>query len=262
MSDNLTSTPAPDSEQELQRPENTGSAYDHFFSSICPNCRYKNDCHDLMQQNVEYAQAYWWFSHHVDLQDKTICLMTDDISLLRHLLTQNGIELPPTAVSSDDYRLHFRHIPDPRFYNRPNPADPADTSLLQEINLSTARGLFCGDADASDARFPDPFPADCGDCDSLFQCYQLIDSLVQDILSLEEEMVNWRHALVRHLALPDARDLQSDIFDNLAQRRYDDPAYQKYLRIFHYDADPMESDEHVRKLHRLAHGTDEDSVNL
>lgn len=108
----------------------------------------------------------------------------------------------------------------------------------------------------------EPFPSDCEGCDSLFQCYSLIDSLVRDILTLEEEMVNWRHALVRHLDEADAQNLQSDIFDYLAQRHYDQPAYQAYLRIFRQGVDPMESDEHVKKLWRLANGTDEDSVNL
>ena len=102
----------------------------------------------------------------------------------------------------------------------------------------------------------------CMECHELLSCYSLIDTLVRDILVLEEEMVNWRHALIRHLDPLNARDLQSDIFDHLAQRHGDNDAYQAYLNAFGIEEDPMESDEHVQKLWRLAHGTDEDSVNM
>ena len=100
------------------------------------------------------------------------------------------------------------------------------------------------------------------ECRELHECYSLIDSLVNDILTLEEEMVNWRHALIRHLDPVTGQNLQSDIFDYLAQRHTDNDTYQAYLDAFGMDEDPMESDEHTQKLWRLAHGTDEESVNL
>ena len=102
----------------------------------------------------------------------------------------------------------------------------------------------------------------CGECRELLGCYTLIDSLVQDILTLEEEMVRWRQALLKYLSPLDAQNLKSDIFDYLARRNYDSEAYQKYLTLYGYEQDPMESDEHVQKLWRLRNGTDEDSVNL
>ena len=104
--------------------------------------------------------------------------------------------------------------------------------------------------------------SDCDNCKDLSDCYILIDSLVQDILTLEEEMVRWRQALLKHLSPLDAQNLLSDIFDNLARRNIDNEAYQKYIKLAGYKEDPMESDEHTERLWRLRNGTDETSVNL
>ena len=75
---------------------------------------------------------------------------------------------------------------------------------------------------------------DCESCSDLLECYQLIDSLVKDVLSLEEEMVRWRQALLKHLSPLDERNLLADIFDNLAGRNYDNKAYQAYLKACGY----------------------------
>lgn len=109
---------------------------------------------------------------------------------------------------------------------------------------------------------PDLVIYDCENCSELLGCYKLIDSLVHEILYLEEDVVNWRHALVRYLKSPTAEYLQDEIFDGLAQRFYDDETYQRYINLYHYKKDPMESKKHSNKLQRLANGTDKDSIHL
>lgn len=99
-------------------------------------------------------------------------------------------------------------------------------------------------------------------CQDLVESYLLVDSLVQDILSLEEEMVRWRQALLRHLSPIDAQNLKSDIYDNLARRYYDNECYQDYIKRMHNGKDPMESEEHSLMLQRLKEGMDETSVVL
>lgn len=138
---------------------------------------------------------------------------------------------------------------------------PAYDYDVEELPFDSS-GMENGGENACHDDYSGPILMGCEQCDDLFGCYLLIDSLVRDILILEEEMVNWRHALVRHLDPPDAQNLQADIFDHLARRYYDNETYQKYLGALRYEEDLMESDEHTGKLWRLAHGTDEDSANL
>lgn len=99
-------------------------------------------------------------------------------------------------------------------------------------------------------------------CQEIADCYMLIDSLVQDILTLEEEMIRWRQALLKHLSPIDAQNLHSDIYDNLARRYYDNERYQTYIKLAYDGVDPMESDEHCQMLRRLRDGIDETSVTL
>ena len=129
---------------------------------------------------------------------------------------------------------------------------------VQGANTMNDNNTFINNQEEPDYSLMD----NCDNCRELDECYQLIDSLVQDILALEEEMVRWRQALIKHLPPLDARDLQSDIFDNLARRNYDNEAYQAYLKAFGYKEDPMEAKEHTELLWRLRNGTDETSVNL
>lgn len=103
---------------------------------------------------------------------------------------------------------------------------------------------------------------DCNNCKELSGCYMLIDFLVQDILTLEEETVRWRQALLKHLSPADAQNLLADIFDNMARRNYDNEAYQKYISLLGYKEDPMESKEHTELLWRLRNGTDETNITL
>lgn len=98
-------------------------------------------------------------------------------------------------------------------------------------------------------------------CQDLYECYKLISSLIRDIIILEEEMVKWRYALVPHLDPLTARDLQCDIFDCLSENHDGEKAFEAYLKYFGIE-NPIQSKEHVRKLWRLAHGEDEDSVFL
>lgn len=99
-------------------------------------------------------------------------------------------------------------------------------------------------------------------CQDIADCYMLIDSLVKDILTLEEEMIRWRQALLKHLSPIDAQNLKSDIYDNLARRYYDNECYQTYIKLAYDGADPMESDKHCQMLRRLRDGIDETSVTL
>jgi|GEM_PF-637164 len=113
--------------------------------------------------------------------------------------------------------------------------------------------------DEPDYSLMDCYPESCQD---LVESYLLVDSLVQDILSLEEEMVRWRQALLRHLSPIDAQNLKSDIYDNLARRYYDNTCYQAYIKRMYNGKDPMESKEHSQMLRRLKDGIDETSVVL
>ena len=98
-------------------------------------------------------------------------------------------------------------------------------------------------------------------CQKLSDSYDLINSLVMDILILEEEMVKWRYSHIPLINPYSARKIQSNIFNHLAERHTNNNAYKAYLDYCHIE-DPMESDDHILKLWHLAHGTDEDSIFL
>lgn len=236
----------------------TNSGYSESMNEIsnpdCRACQTRQGCCDLSDWDSSHAKTIMYLSERVSLQNRCIRLLEEQVSLLRRLLDNNGIKTPPRIINNG---RDFGHtsIHDDRH----------NTACISDPGISSGNGTDAATRDQpikDEDRHICPFPAGCGECSDLSDCYNLIDSLVCDILKLEEEMVNWRHALVRHLDPPDARGLQCDIFDHLAQRRFDDPAYQKYLRLFRYETDPMESDWHSRKLRRLANGTDEDSVHL
>lgn len=104
---------------------------------------------------------------------------------------------------------------------------------------------------------------DCSeDCGEIWSFCKLVNSLVLDIKSLEEEMVRWRQALLRYLTPEDAANLKSDIYNNLAARHSDNEAYQIYMKAMCGGQDPMESDEHSHMLRRHKEGTDDTSVVL
>lgn len=103
---------------------------------------------------------------------------------------------------------------------------------------------------------------DCENCQELYENYRLIDSLVTDIKYLEEEVMRWRQTLLKHLNSIDARNLESDIFDYLVERREGTDAYDAYMKFHHYETDPLESDEHSQKLWAIKGGIDDTIVNL
>jgi len=91
---------------------------------------------------------------------------------------------------------------------------------------------------------------------------ELIEAMVEDILSLEEDLVRWRKALIPHLNERNAEGLQSDILDGLARNYQDMAAYDLYLKLRHQGNDPMEADEHCELMTRLRQGIDESNVFL
>lgn len=146
--------------------------------------------------------------------------------------------------------------------------DKTGNSLLEE-NASEELPFQndCGDSDVAAIDFESNEGHDescyCTEpCQDITDCYMLIDSLVKDILTLEEEMVRWRQALLKHLSPIDAQNLKSDIYDNLARRYYDNECYQTYIKRAYDGVDPMESDAHCQRLRRLRDGSDETSVTL
>ena len=88
---------------------------------------------------------------------------------------------------------------------------------------------------------------------------QLTDDMMQDILTLNEELVRWRQALLKYLPKEQAECVRYDIFDNTARSYAGNPAYDLYVR--EHGSDPQQSKEHSELMMRLANGTDETSIN-
>lgn len=208
------------------------STRDCSGSTLQSQCReLKIKCSSLTETIEKYSEWDSWNRRYIHL-------LQERNDLLETLLTAAGCDFPPYNIHADDYKKK----------------EPSNQ--MEDFSISDVPEIPDSDSESVPAFM------DCDSCENLYGCYTLIDSLVRDILSLEEEMVNWRHALLCHLNPLDAHNLQYDILDGLAQRYYNNETYQNYLDRFLYDEDPMESDKHVSKLWRLAHGTDEDSVNL
>ena len=88
---------------------------------------------------------------------------------------------------------------------------------------------------------------------------QLTNIMMQDILTLNEELVRWRRALLKYLPKEQAECVRYDIFDNTARSYAGNPAYDLYVR--EHGSDPQQSKEHSELMMRLANGTDETSIN-
>lgn len=86
-----------------------------------------------------------------------------------------------------------------------------------------------------------------------YDYYKLIDLLIKDIQHLESEVVKTRYQLSNHLDEQERTCLRCDIFSNLGDRYSGAPAYDEYVRLFHNNQDPMESDEWVTHMCNLAH---------
>lgn len=103
---------------------------------------------------------------------------------------------------------------------------------------------------------------DCDECDLTYDLCQLIDSLVSDIIHLEEETVKWREALLPYLSTEDADGLRSDIFSDLAGRHTDETVYEVYMRTCGIKTDRLEASEHLSRMRMLKNGIAEDTVRF
>lgn len=88
----------------------------------------------------------------------------------------------------------------------------------------------------------------------LYKFCQLIDYLIKDIQHLESEIVRTRYTLSNYLTYPLDESLRCDILSNLAGRYWDHPAYKAYIHLFYNNQDPMDSDEWVNHILKLANG--------
>ena len=84
--------------------------------------------------------------------------------------------------------------------------------------------------------------------------FQLIESLITDIQHLESEVVHTRYELSKYLPEKERNLLRSDILAGLGGRYAGDPAYDSFVREWCGGSDPMDSDEWVEHIWRLAHG--------
>jgi hypothetical protein len=88
--------------------------------------------------------------------------------------------------------------------------------------------------------------------------FRLIESLIYDIQHLESEVVRTRYELSKYLPEKERNLLRSDILSNLGGRYASDPAYDVFVREWYNGTDPMDSDEWVEHIWRLAHGEESD----
>ena len=89
---------------------------------------------------------------------------------------------------------------------------------------------------------------------SILNVFRLIESLITDIQHLESEVVRTRYELSRHLSEKERNLLRSDILSNLGGRYAGDPVYDAFVQEWCGGSDPMDSDEWVEHICRLAHG--------
>lgn len=98
------------------------------------------------------------------------------------------------------------------------------------------------------------------DCDTVCSFLKLTDEMVKTILELDEELIRWRQALIKYLPPEWADGLQQDIFNNTSRDFEGDPAYDLYVRLVCGGQDPQQVASRTDRLHRLAKGTDENSI--
>ena len=89
--------------------------------------------------------------------------------------------------------------------------------------------------------------------------FRLIDALISDIQHLESEVVRTRYQLSKYLTEKERNLLRSDILSNLGGRYAGDPAYDAFVQEWCGGSDPMDSDEWVEHIWRLAHGEGSES---
>ena len=95
---------------------------------------------------------------------------------------------------------------------------------------------------------------DSGSAVSYFDMFQLMEALITDIQHLESEVVRTRYELSRYLPEKERNLLRSDILSGLADRYAEDPAYDAFVEDWCGGTDPMDTDEWVEHIRRLAHG--------
>ena len=93
---------------------------------------------------------------------------------------------------------------------------------------------------------------------SILDIFRLIEALISDIQHLEDEVVCTRYELSRYLPEKEHNLLHSDILANLGGRYAGSPAYDVFVRQWCNGTDPMDSDEWVEHIWRLAHGEESD----
>lgn len=89
---------------------------------------------------------------------------------------------------------------------------------------------------------------------SVLDYFRLIEALISDIQHLESEVVCTRYELSRYLPEKERNLLRSDILSNLGGRYAGNPAYDVFVSQWCNGTDPMDSDEWVEHIWRLAHG--------
>lgn len=97
-------------------------------------------------------------------------------------------------------------------------------------------------------------------CVTVDEFLKLTDEMVDTILSLEEDLVRWRQALIKYLPEDLAEGLRMDIFDNISRDFAGDTAYDLYIKL-KKGYDPQQDKEHQQLMRRLADGTDETSID-
>lgn len=100
------------------------------------------------------------------------------------------------------------------------------------------------------------------ECPCITDFCLLVHSLVQNINSLEEEVIRWRYALLKYLPAKEAEELRSDIFSNLTGSIVCNEAYQLYVEKMCDGRDPMDDEEHFNRMLRLRDGKDATTIPL
>jgi hypothetical protein len=98
------------------------------------------------------------------------------------------------------------------------------------------------------------------DCPTVYDFLRLTDEMVKTIIGLDEELVRWRQALIKHLPPEWAEGLLDDILDNTSRDFEGDPAYDLYVSLACGGKDPQQDEERLERMKRLIRGTDETSI--
>lgn len=100
------------------------------------------------------------------------------------------------------------------------------------------------------------------ECQSITDFCLLVHPLGQNINSLEEEVVRWRHELLKYLPSKEAEELRSDIFSNLTGSIAFNEDYKLYVEKMCLGRDPIDDDEHINRMLRLRYGKYDTTITL